>query len=72
MSAVDIAQLAHAADECILCREGSDALFPNHWGGLVITGNNSAHHSGICQNMKFTNAQNDNMCHDSLCNVCLP
>ena len=30
LSAVDIAQLAHAADECILCREGySDALFPN-------------------------------------------
>jgi len=22
LSAVDIAQLAHAADECILCREG--------------------------------------------------
>jgi len=29
LSAVDMAQLAHAAVECILCREGSDALFPN-------------------------------------------
>ena len=32
---MDIAQLAHTADECILCHEGSDALFPNDWGGLV-------------------------------------
>jgi len=29
---VDIAKLTHAADECILCREGSDALFPNDFG----------------------------------------
>ena len=32
MSALDIAQLAHAEDECILCREGSDAIFPNDFG----------------------------------------
>jgi len=32
LSAVDIAQLAHAADECILCCEGGDMLFPNDFG----------------------------------------
>jgi len=29
---MDITQLAHATDDCILCREGSDALFPNDFG----------------------------------------
>jgi len=29
---VDIAQLAYVAEECILCHEGSDVLFPNDFG----------------------------------------
>jgi len=32
LSAVDIAQLAHAAEECILCHEGSNMLFQNDFG----------------------------------------
>jgi len=32
LSAVDIAHLAHAADDFILCHEGSDAFFPNDFG----------------------------------------
>jgi len=32
LSAVGIAQLAHAVDECIPCSEGSDVLFPNDFG----------------------------------------
>jgi len=32
LSAEDIAQLAHAEDECILCCERSDVLFPNDFG----------------------------------------
>ena len=36
MYAVDIAQLAHAANECILCREGRRRALPKLlWGGLV-------------------------------------
>jgi len=34
---LDIAQLAHAADECILYVRGGDALFPNDLGSLVVT-----------------------------------
>jgi len=29
---VDIAQLAHAVEECILCRDGSDAFFLDDFG----------------------------------------
>jgi len=36
LSAVDIAQLAHAVNECILCHEGSDALFPNDYGKTCL------------------------------------
>jgi len=40
LSAVDIAQLAYAVDEFILCCDGSDLLFPNDFGeDLLITAN---------------------------------
>jgi len=29
-------QIAHAVRECILRRGGSNALFPNDWGGPVV------------------------------------
>jgi len=37
LSAVDIAQLAHTVDECILCREGNDALFQNDFGEYLLS-----------------------------------
>jgi len=39
-SAVGIAQLAHAVDECILCHEGWRCGLPKLlWGGLVFNRN---------------------------------